>query len=328
METHQGWIVTRDGEQLDCQFQHFDDEFLDSLPVVLDVTYSGINYKDALALQEKPGIVRRSPLVAGIDVTGTVVISSDPRWEPGDRLTLTGAGLGEELHGGLATRAHLPAEPLVRIPPMFSAPQVAAIGTAGVTAALGILALEDHGLTRGGGPVLVTGASGGVGSIAVAMLAKQGYQVAAATGRIETQSSRLHELGADDVLPQAEVAGNSKPLQSSRWQGVIDTVGSTTLAGALANVKLGGVVAACGLAGGFDLPTTVMPFILRGVSLIGIDSVRVSVGRRAAAWDLLSTYLEPAVLDSMTRIVPLDQAQHVAADLLKRRSQGRVVIET
>lgn len=326
MTGHRGWVVTREDKQLDCQLTDFGDEMLDDLPVVLDVAYSGINYKDALALHGRPGVVRRFPLVAGIDVTGTVVTSRDPRWEPGDVVTLTGAGLGEELHGGLATRAHLAPEHLVRVPEKFSAQQVAAIGTAGFTAALCIIALEDQGLRRDGGPVLVTGASGGVGSIATAVLAQQGYHVVAATSRADEQGGRLRDLGAAEVVDRTEVEGNGKPLQSQRWAGVVDTVGSATLAGALANVMDGGAVAACGLAGGPDLPTTVLPFILRGVSLLGIDSVRASIERRAAAWDLLGTYLEPSAIDAMSHVVPLDEAKKAAAALLEGRGQGRLVV--
>lgn len=322
-----GWIARRDGKEINCELERLDVSHLDDLDVVVDVHYSGINYKDALALHGRPGVVRRFPLVVGIDATGEVLSSVDDRWRPGDIVTLTGAGLGEELHGGLATRAHLPADPLIAVPGEFTTAQVAAIGTAGFTAALCIDALAEHDVAPGSGEVLVTGASGGVGSVAIAMLARAGYTVVAATGRPDEQAEQLQDLGAASVIHRDELTTSGRPLQSQRWAGVLDTVGGPILAGAIAQTNNDGAVAACGLAASADLPTTVMPFILRGVSLLGINSVQVTRARREAAWTRLARDLDPVILESRVRTVPLAEAKEAAAELLAGRGTGRIVVD-
>lgn len=300
---------------------------LDDLPVTLRVEASSINYKDALVLAGRPGVVRRFPLVAGIDVTGVVIASEDDRWVPGDRVTLDGAGLGERLHGGLAGMARVAADDLVRVPPAFTAAHAAAIGTAGLTAAMAVLALERHGLDTEHGPVLVTGASGGAGSLAIALLAGAGYETVAATGRVDTQRERLLALGATDVIDRAELSATTVPLAGQRWAAVIDGVGGGVLAGALASVRVGGAVAAYGMAGGARLETTVMPFILRGIALLGIDSPQVDLETRREAWGRLERDLTPGVLDAITLSVPFESARDVAEDMLAGHGTGRVVVE-
>lgn len=326
MSAFTGWISTKGEEGLTCSLEEVGTDLLDDLDVEVRVLYSGINYKDALALHGRPGVVRRHPLVAGIDVTGEVIASNSGRFDRGDLVMLHGSGLGEDLHGGLATRAHLSSEHLLALPEGLTAKQAAAVGTAGMTAALAVRALEDHGLRSGFGPVLVTGASGGVGSIAVALLANAGYEVVAATGRPEDQAERLREAGASDVIHRDELL-TEKPLQSQRWQGVVDSVGGKHLAGVLAATFEGGAVAACGLAAGADLHSTVLPFILRGVSLLGIDSVRISQPHRQAAWNLIARDLDRGYLERITRTVPLESAKDVATELLEGRGVGRTVVD-
>ncbi|WP_029149591.1 acryloyl-CoA reductase [Microbacterium indicum] len=314
------WVV-RDGA---AAFETVDESFLDDLDTTIRVRFSSINYKDALALHGRPGVIRRTPLIPGIDATGEVVASRHPRWKAGDVVTLDGAGLGEQLHGGLAGLARVSGDDLVAVPREFSPLQAAAIGTAGFTAALAILALERHGIADG--PILVTGASGGSGSVAIAMLAAAGYEVTAATGRPDAMRERLTAIGAAEIVDRAELAEQRRPLAKQRWAGVVDGAGGSVLAGALAQIREGGAAAAYGLAGGSDLPTTVMPFILRGVSLLGIDSVRAAPEARAAAWERLARDLDPAVLDAVTRIVPLAEARTAAGPLLEGRGTGRTVI--
>lgn len=325
MDHFPGWVATRDDATNQCELRELEPEFLDDLPVTIRVHHSGINYKDALALHGKPGMVRRFPLVVGIDLVGEVVESQDDAWRPGDMVALTGAGLGEDLHGGLAGLARVAGEHLVAVPRAFTSEQVAAIGTAGFTAALCVEAIVERGVTSG--PVLVTGASGGVGSIAVSLLARAGFDVIAATGRVEEQGGALRELGAGQVIDRNELTASSKPLQTERWVAAVDTLGGDHLAGLLASVKRGGVVAACGLAASPTLSTTVMPFILRGVRLEGIDSVHVASQRRARAWQRLAEDLAPEHLGGITRTVPLEQAKQAAAELLAGRGTGRVVVQ-
>ncbi|MGW8378199.1 acryloyl-CoA reductase [Streptomyces sp. ODS28] len=265
--------------------------------------------------------------MAGIDVTGEVVASRHPRWREGDVVTLDGAGLGEELHGGLAEFTAVNGDDLVRVPEAFGPRQAAAIGTAGFTAALGLLALERHDAAPGNGPVLVTGAGGGVGSIAVALLAGAGYEVTAATGRPEALGERLTALGAARVLDRTELTAPGRPLATQRWAGVIDAVGGDVLSGALAGLRHSGTATVCGLAGGAEFPGSVLPFILRGISLVGIDSVRTPIDRREAAWQCLARHLDPALLDSLTRVVPLEEAQEAAAGLLAGNGTGRIVVD-
>lgn len=296
--------------------------------LMLDVSFSSVNYKDAIALSGRPGVLRSRPMIPGIDAVGTVQQSLHPDWATGDQVILNGAGLGERLNGGLAARAIVPAASAVRLPDGWSHRDAAAVGTAGFTAALSVLALRRD-VALDAGEVLVTGAAGGVGSFAVALLASLGYRVVASTGRPEEQGARLRGLGATDVLDRRELAEHSgKPLQRARWAGVVDSVGSSTLVGALAQTKYGGVVTGCGLAGGADLPGTVMPFILRAVSLIGINSVDAPYVARLDAWRLLAEKLDLEVVGSIApRTVGLADAIPLAADVLAGTVAGRVVVD-
>jgi len=298
--------------------------------VTLAVEYSSVNYKDALALAGRPGVVRRTPLIAGIDVVGTVEYADGAaaeRFDSGDRVVLNGAGLGERFDGGLTERARVDSASLLRIPGAISSARAGAIGTAGFTAMLAVLALERHGVRPGDGPVLVTGASGGVGSIAVAVLSALGHEVVAATGRADEHGDLLRRLGAADVLDRAELSEQGKPLQSERWAGAIDSAGSHTLANALAQTRWGGTVAACGLAQGGDLPASVMPFILRGVTLAGINSVEAPRKLREEAWRRLAHDLDLDLLDGLTTTVPLAGAIDAGADLLAGRAHGRTLVD-
>jgi len=294
--------------------------------VTVDVEYSGVNFKDALALAGRPGVIRRHPLIPGIDLVGRVAASDSPDWAIGDRVLGNGRGIGEAHDGGLAERARVESGWLTAVPDGMTSLHAAAIGTAGFTAMLAVLALERHSVGRDG-DVLVTGAAGGVGSVAIALLARLGYRVVASTGRVE-EEPYLRGLGAAEVIDRAglgETAG--KPLQSQRWAAAVDSVGSTTLANVLAQTRYGGVVAACGLAQGPDLPATVMPFILRAVTLAGINSVEAPAALRDEAWRRLAADLDPALLDGMTQTVPLADAPSVAERVLAGRVRGRTVVD-
>ncbi|HUR90368.1 MAG TPA: MDR family oxidoreductase [Ramlibacter sp.] len=303
------------------------DDFLPEGDVTLDVEYSTLNYKDGLAITNKSPVVRSWPMVAGIDGSGTVAQSSSARWSVGDRVVLNGFGVGETHKGCLAARARLKGEWLVRRPPAFSAKQAMAIGTAGYTAMLCVLALERHGLKPGDGEVLVTGATGGVGSVAIAVLAKLGYPVVAATGKA-SEEQYLKSLGAASIIDRNELSTPGKPLQKERWAAVVDAVGSHTLANACAQVRYGGAVAACGLAQGMDFPATVAPFILRGISLLGIDSVMAPLSLRDQAWSRLARDLDPAKLDSLTTEIGLGEAIENAQRLMAGQVRGRIVVRT
>jgi len=292
--------------------------------VLVQVEYSTLNYKDGLAITNTGPVVRSWPMVAGIDGAGTVLESSHAGWKAGDPFIHNGWGLGETRWGLMAERARLQGDWLVRLPAAFTTRQ--AIGTAGYTAMLCVLALEKHGLKPGDGEVLVTGATGGVGSVAVALLGKLGYSVVAATGKA-SEESYLKQLGAGAVMDRAELAAPGKPLQKERWAAVVDAVGSHTLANACAQTRYGGVVAACGLAQGADFPATVLPFILRGVTLAGIDSVMAPLARRQQAWDRLATDLDPAKLEAIVEEVPLSRAAEKAADLMAGKVRGRIVVK-
>jgi acrylyl-CoA reductase (NADPH) len=294
--------------------------------VLVQVEHSTLNYKDGLAITNRSPVVRTWPMIAGIDGAGTVLESSHPGWKTGDRFVHNGWGVGETRWGCLAERARLMGDWLVPLPMAFTSLQAMAIGTAGYTAMLCVLALERHGLKPGDGEVLVTGATGGVGSIAVALLGKLGYQVTAATGKLD-EADYLRSLGATAVLDRAELSRAGKPLQKERWAAVIDAVGSHTLVNALAQTRYGGVVAACGLAQGFDLPATVMPFILRGVTLAGIDSVMAPLAVRRQAWERLAVDLDPARLASITEVVPLTDAIAKADELMDGKVRGRIVVK-
>ncbi len=294
--------------------------------VLVQVEYSTLNYKDGLAITNKGPVVRSWPMVAGIDGAGTVLESSHAAWKAGDRFVHNGWGLGETRWGLMSERARLQGDWLVKLPEAFSSRQAMAIGTAGYTAMLCVLALERHGAQPAGGEVLVTGATGGVGSVAVALLSKLGYTVVATTGKAG-EEPYLKQLGAAGVMDRAELSAPGKPLQKERWAAVVDAVGSHTLANACAQTRYGGVVAACGLAQGADFPATVMPFILRGVTLAGIDSVMAPLTRRQQAWSRLARDLDPAKLDAIIEEVPLAQAPARAADLMAGKVRGRVVVK-
>lgn len=303
------------------------DDFLPEGDVTVAVEWSTLNYKDGLAITNRSPVVRSWPMVAGIDGAGTVLDSSAPQWKAGDAVILNGFGVGETHKGCLAGKARLKSQWLVRRPAAFTARQAMAIGTAGYTAMLCVLALERHGLQAGDGEVLVTGATGGVGSVAVALLARLGHKVVAATGKA-SEAAYLQALGASAVIDRAELAAPGKPLQKERWAGVVDAVGSHTLANACAQVRYGGAVAACGLAQGMDLPATVAPFILRGVSLLGIDSVMAPLALREQAWQRLARDLDPALLEAMTSEVALEGAIEAAQRLMAGQVRGRIVVRT
>jgi acrylyl-CoA reductase (NADPH) len=294
--------------------------------VLVQVDYSSLNYKDGLAITDKGPVVRKWPMVAGIDGAGTVLESTHPNWKAGDRFVHNGWGLGETRWGLMSERARLQGDWLVKLPAALTTRQAMAIGTAGYTAMLCVMALERHGLVPSAGEVLVTGATGGVGSVAVALLGKLGYTVVAATGKA-SEEAYLKQLGAGRVIDRAELAAPGKPLQKERWAAVVDAVGSHTLANACAQTCYGGVVAACGLAQGADFPSTVMPFILRAVTLAGVDSVMAPLLKRQQAWERLATDLDPAKLDLMVEEVPLSRAVEKAADLMAGKVRGRVVIK-
>ena len=302
----------------------------DALPdhdVLVEVAYSSLNYKDGLAVSGKGRIARRLPMVAGIDLAGTVVESRSPSWAPGDRVVVNGWGLSETEWGGFSRFQRLKPEWLIRLPDAFSLKEAMAIGTAGYTAALCVDALEQWGAIQPGkGEVLVTGAAGGVGSTAVSLLASKGYVVVASTGRAETHDY-LRELGATSFMDRAELAADVRPLQKERWTGAVDSVGSKTLANVLAQTAYGGAVAACGLAGGSDLPGSVFPHILRSVALIGVDSVYAPAAKREKAWATLSAHLDRAKLDAMTEVHPMKDLPELADRILAGAVRGRVVIE-
>ncbi len=303
-----------------------DEARLPAADVLVRPEYSSLNYKDGLALTNRSPVVRSWPMVPGIDGAGTVLESSHPDWKPGDRFVHNGWGVGETHWGCLAERARLKGDWLVRLPAAFSARQAAAIGTAGYTAILCVLALERHGVEPGDGDVLVTGATGGVGSVAIALLARLGHRVVAASGKPQ-EAEYLTKLGAAAVIDRAELAAPGKPLQKERWAAVVDAVGSHTLANALAQTRYGGTVAACGLAQGMDLPGSVAPFILRGVTLAGIDSVMCPRARREEAWARLARDLDPARLDSMIAELPLEGAVEAAQRLMAGQVRGRLVVK-
>jgi acrylyl-CoA reductase (NADPH) len=293
--------------------------------VLVQVEHSSLNYKDGLAITNRGPVVRSWPMVAGIDGAGRVLESSHPQWHAGDRVIHNGWGVGETRWGCLAQRARLKGDWLVPLPAAFTTRQAMAIGTAGYTAMLCVLALERHGVKPGDGEVLVTGATGGVGSVATALLAHLGHRVAAATGKA-SEADYLKRLGASAVLDRGELAAPGKPLQKERWAAVIDAVGSQTLVNACAQTRYGGVVAACGLAGGGDLPGTVMPFILRSVTLAGVDSVMAPQPLRREAWQRLARDLDPALLETIAVDVGLDEVVARARDLMEGKLRGRVVV--
>ena len=311
-----------------ASLQELTDDQLPDGDVTVAVKYSSLNYKDGLAVSGKGKIIRSFPMVCGIDLAGTVESSDSPDFQAGDDVVVTGWGLSETSPGGYTQKQRVKSQWLVKRPDALSLQQTMAIGTAGLTAMLCVLALEGNGLTPDAeGEVLVTGAGGGVGSVAVAVLSKLGYTVAASTGREETHEF-LKGLGATTIIDRAELATAGKPFDKERWAGAVDTVGSQTLATVLAQTRYGGSVAACGLAGGNDLPTTVLPFILRGVSLLGVDSVMCPTPRRQQAWARLATDLPTDKLEELTTVEPMTRLADLAEDILAGRTRGRVVIDT
>jgi acrylyl-CoA reductase (NADPH) len=303
----------------------FDEADLMDGDVTVRVSHSTLNYKDGLALTGKAPVVRRFPMIPGIDFAGTVEVSSHPDFKPGDAVVLNGWGTGETHLGAYGEKARVKGEWLVPLPQGLTAEQAMAVGTAGYTAMLSLLALEKHGLTPDRGPAIVTGAAGGVGSVATALLAAAGWHVIASTGRPQ-EADYLKGLGAAEIIDRAELSAPAKPLAKERWAAGIDSVGSQTLANLLAMTKYRGAVAACGLAGGMDLPTSVAPFILRGVSLLGIDSVMAPKPLRLKAWARLARDLDPAKLAAMTTVIPLDRVIEAGKDILAGKTRGRVVV--
>ena len=304
----------------------FDEKDLMDGDVTVAVEWSTLNYKDGLALTGKSPVVRRFPMIAGIDFAGTVETSSHPAWKAGDRVILNGWGLGETHLGAFAQKARVKGDWLVRLPEKISARDAMAIGTAGYTAMLAVIALERAGVVPARGPVIVTGAAGGVGSVAIAILAKLGYTVIASTGR-PTEADYLKGLGAAEIIERKELTGAPRMLGKERWAGGVDAVGSTTLANVLSMTRYGGAVAACGLAGGMDLPTSVAPFILRGVSLIGIDSVMCPLPRRQEAWRRLETDLDPGKIAAMTSEIGLGDVIDAGTRILAGEVRGRIVVK-
>ncbi len=294
--------------------------------VLVDVAYSTLNFKDGLALTGKSPIARKFPMVCGIDLAGTVAESRSPYWKPGDKVVVNGWGMSETQWGGYSQKQRVKPEWLVRLPPAFSLEQAMAIGTAGYTAMLCVLALENYGLKPSEREILVTGAAGGVGSVAVALLAKLGYPVVAATGRPETHAY-LTDLGAEGFIDRAELAQKGGALQKERWGGAVDCVGGQILTNVLAQVVYGGAVAACGLTGGTDLPATIFPFILRGVALLGVDSVMAPKPKRETAWARLARDLPIAKLNAMTEVQPMSKVMELAPKILAGQIRGRVVID-
>jgi acrylyl-CoA reductase (NADPH) len=304
----------------------FDEAELMEGDVTVRVEWSTLNYKDGLAVTGKAPVVRRFPMIAGIDLAGTVEQSSHPQWKAGDRVICTGWGMGETHLGAYAEKARVKGDWLVRLPEAMSTRDAMAIGTAGFTAMLAVLALEKQGLTPKDGPIVVTGAAGGVGSVATAVLAKLGYHVIASTGRT-SEAGYLKGIGAAEVIERNELSGPAKPLAKERWAGGIDSVGSTTLANLLSMTKYRGAIAACGLAGGMDLPSFVAPFILRGVCLLGIDSVMCPVELRKVAWNRLAGDLDRAKLAEITHEIGLDQVIEAGGNILAGQVRGRTVVK-
>jgi acrylyl-CoA reductase (NADPH) len=302
----------------------FDEANLMEGDVTVRVEWSTLNYKDGLAITGKAPVVRRFPMIPGIDFAGTVESSTHPEWKPGDPVILNGWGCGETHLGGYAEKARVRGNWLVRLPASMTAREAMAIGTAGYTAMLAVMDLERHGLTPMSGPVVVTGAAGGVGSVAIAILSAHGFQVTASTGRLD-EADYLRGLGATDIIERKELTGPPRPLAKERFAGGVDTVGSNTLANVLSMTRYGGAVAACGLAGGMDLPASVAPFILRGVSLLGIDSVMRPVADRQAAWSRLAADLDRAKLAAMTSEIGLAEVCDSARAIIEGRVRGRVV---
>jgi acrylyl-CoA reductase (NADPH) len=324
--TFKAIVVEKTEDGTKAALTDFDEANLMDGDVTVRVEYSCVNYKDGLAITGKSPVVRRFPMIAGVDFAGTVEASSHPAWKPGEKVILNGWGCGETHLGAYAEKARVRGDWLVRLPASMNAREAMAIGTAGYTAMLAVMALEGHGLTPERGPIAVTGAAGGVGSVAIAILAKRGFSVSAVTGRPQ-EADYLKGLGAAEIVERKDLAGPPKALAKERWAGAVDAVGSTTLANLLSMTRYGGAVAACGLAGGMDLPASVAPFILRGVCLYGIDSVMCPIGRRREAWKRLETELDRQKLVAMTREIGLSGVPEAAAAILAGQIRGRIVVK-
>lgn len=326
MATFKALRIDKADKGTNAAIAQFDDAELMEGNVTVKVEWSTVNYKDGLAVTGKAPVVRRFPMIAGIDFAGTVAESTDPNWKAGDKVVCNGWGMGETHLGAYAEKARVKGDWLVKLPDGLSARDAMAIGTAGYTAMLSVLALDKHGLTPKDGPIVVTGAAGGVGSVAIALLSKLGFSVIASTGRT-SESDYLKALGASEIIDRNELSAPGKPLAKERWAGGIDSVGSTTLANALAMTKYRGAVAACGLAAGMDLPASVAPFILRGVCLLGIDSVMAPIALRREAWNRLARDLDLAKLVQMTREIPLEEVIEAGAKVLAGQVRGRLVVK-
>ena len=319
-------VAKTDGGQ-EIQFVDLTEADLMEGDVTVRVEHSTVNFKDGLALTGKSPVVRVWPLIPGIDFAGVVETSSNPGFAPGERVVLNGWGVGETFHGGYAQKARVKGDWLVKLPDSLSSARAMAIGTAGYTAMLCVLALEKQGVTPGSGEVLVTGAAGGVGSVAIALLSKLGYRVVASSRRAESEGAYLNSLGAQEVIDANTLSAPGRPLAKERWAGAVDSVGSHTLANVIAQVRYGGTVAACGLAQGMDLPGSVAPFILRGVTLAGIDSVMRPKADREEAWRRLALDLDLAKLDEMTTTAGLSDLPRLGGEILEGKVRGRVVID-
>jgi acrylyl-CoA reductase (NADPH) len=326
MTTFKAIVIDKTDAGQSVRLTDFDEKDLMDGEVTVRVEWSTVNYKDGLAVTGKAPVVRRFPMIAGVDFAGTVESSTHPSWKAGDQVILNGWGLGETHLGAYAEKARVKGDWLVRRPARISAREAMAIGTAGYTAMLAVMALERAGIDPSRGPVIVTGAAGGVGSVAVALLAKLGYAVAASTGRPE-ESAYLKELGASEIVNRSELTGAVRPLGKERWAAGIDVVGSTTLANVLSMIRYGGAVAACGLAGGMDLPSSVAPFILRGVSLLGIDSVMCPLPVRQEAWRRLEADLDRAKIAAMVNEIGLDEVVAAGRSIVEGKVRGRIVVK-
>jgi acrylyl-CoA reductase (NADPH) len=326
MSTFKAIRVDRTGDRYEAAYVQMSEADLPAGDVDVDVVFSAINYKDGLAVTGKGPVVRRFPMVPGVDLAGRVTRSSHPDFGPGDLVVATGCGIGEAHFGGFAERARLSADWLVKLPAPLTPARAMTVGTAGLTAMFCVLALERHGLTPGDGLAVVSGASGGVGSFAVALLARAGWRVAAITGH-PAEGDYLRSIGASEILARDDFGAPGKALQTQRFAAGIDTVGGVTLANLLAQTQFDGAVAACGNVGGMDLPATVAPFILRGVALLGVESVRPRIGLRREAWARIASDLDSAMIDAMCEIIPFEQALERAKSIVTGKIRGRVVVE-
>ncbi|PMG50093.1 MDR family oxidoreductase [Shewanella sp. 10N.286.52.B9] len=319
-------VLTQNDKQTQAEVRQLTVADLPEGEVLVDVSYSSLNYKDGLAVTGLGKIIRQFPMVPGIDFAGVVSESADPRYKAGDEVILTGWGVGENHWGGMAQKARVKADWLVPMPQNADAAKAMMVGTAGLTAMLCVQALQQAGVTPEQGEVLVTGASGGVGSVAVTLLSALGYSVVASSGRVESNGELLKQLGASDVIDRSEFEQAGRPLDKQRWAGVVDTVGNQVLATALTQINYGGSAAICGLAGGFALPTTVMPFILRGVNLLGVDSVACPFEKRVKAWEQVIALLPESFYQQACQTVALEQVPEFAQQIVKGKVTGRVLV--